>query len=97
MTVQAGRKLAAGRKPPRPKDVIILVSSSGRSANIVNAAKKAKTMGLQLVTLSGFDEQNSLRKLGDINFWVNNSQYNIVETVHQAWLLAVVDKIVGER
>ncbi|MBF0570605.1 MAG: SIS domain-containing protein [Candidatus Omnitrophica bacterium] len=79
------------------KDVVILISSSGQSANIVNAALKAKAMGLKVITLSGFREDNNLRKLGDINLWVNSSEYNIVETVHQAWLLAVVDQIASER
>jgi D-sedoheptulose 7-phosphate isomerase len=80
-----------------PKDLVILISSSGMSANIVNAALKAKAMKLQIITLSGFREDNSLKKLGTINLWVNNSQYNIVETVHQAWLLAVIDKIAAEK
>lgn len=80
-----------------PKDAVILISSSGMSPNILNAALKAKAMRLPLVTLSGFREDNSLKKLGDINFWVNNSQYNIVETVHQVWLLSVVDKIAMEK
>ena len=80
-----------------PKDTVILISSSGMSLNIVNAALKAKAMRLPLITLSGFREDNSLRKLGDVNLWVNNSQYNVVETVHQAWLLAIVDKLAAER
>ena len=80
-----------------PKDLVILISSSGMSLNVVNAALKAKKMGLSVITLSGFREDNSLKKLGDINFWVDSSQYNIVETVHQAWLLAVVDQIASEK
>lgn len=80
-----------------PKDLVILISSSGMSPNIVNAALKAKAMGLKLITLSGFREDNQLKKSGDINFWVNNSYYNVVETVHQAWLLAIVDKIAAEK
>jgi len=79
------------------KDVVILISSSGQSANIVNAALKAKAMGLQVITLSGFRQDNPLKKLGDINLWVDNSQYNTVETVHQAWLLALVDEIEAEK
>lgn len=79
------------------KDVIILISSSGMSPNIVNAALKAKAMGTKVITLSGFREDNHLRKSGDINFWVNNSHYNVVETVHQAWLLAIVDKMAAEK
>ena len=79
------------------KDVVILISSSGQSPNMVNAALKAKALGLQVVTLTGFREDNSLKKLGHINFWVNNSQYNTVETVHQAWLLAIIDQIAEEK
>jgi D-sedoheptulose 7-phosphate isomerase len=80
-----------------PKDLVILISSSGKSPNMVNAALKAKTIGLKLITLSGFREDNSLKKLGDINLGVNSSQYNTVETGHQAWLLAVVDQIAAEK
>lgn len=74
-------------------DVAILISSSGKSANIVNAARSAKRRGLTVVTLSGFDASNPLRVIGDHNLWVNSSDYNVVETVHQTWLLACVDRI----
>ncbi len=77
-----------------PEDLVILISSSGRSPNIVNGAIKAKEMGLKVVTLSGFDEQNPLRKLGDINLWADSTAYNIVEMTHHIWLLAIVDYIV---
>jgi len=76
------------------QDVLILISSSGRSKNILNAALKAKEMGMKLITFSGFDEANPLRSMGHINFWVNNSSYNIVEMTHHVWLLAIVDKII---
>ncbi|MBI4208578.1 MAG: SIS domain-containing protein [Deltaproteobacteria bacterium] len=75
-------------------DVAVLISSSGRSPNIVNAARCAKDCGLTVVTLSGFDAANPLRTLGDQNLWVNSRSYNLVETVHQTWLLACVDRIV---
>ena len=74
-------------------DAVVLISSSGRSLNIVNAARSAKERGLTVVTMSGFDASNPLRALGDQNLWVNSRSYNIVETVHQIWLLACVDKI----
>lgn len=79
------------------KDAVILISSSGESANMANAAIRAKAMKLPLITLTGFRKDNKLKKLGDVNLWVNNAQYNIVETVHQAWLLAIVDQIASER
>ena len=47
-----------------------------------------------MVTLSGFQATNPLRKLGDLNLWVNSETYNVVETTHQSWLLAVIDRLV---
>ena len=54
------------------QDLIILISSSGNSKNIINGAKKAKEMNCKLVTFSGFSEDNGLNNLGDLNFWVNS-------------------------
>jgi len=77
-----------------PGDVAVLISSSGQSQNIVNAAHCARASDLTVLTLSGFKDTNPLRELGDQNLWVNSTSYNIVETVHQAWLLACVDYII---
>lgn len=76
-------------------DVAILISSSGQSMNIVNAAGHAKELGLTVITLSGFDPGNPLRSLGHQNLWVNSRSYNIVETTHQTWLLACVDRMLA--
>lgn len=78
-------------------DVVILISSSGQSKNIINAADKAKKIGLSVITLSGFLENNPLRKMGDVNLWVNSSEYNIVESVHQIWLLSIVDYLISNK
>lgn len=74
-------------------DIIILISSSGQSKNMINGAEKARQMGLKVITFTGFSSKNKLRNLGETEFWVDSSQYNVVEMVHQAWLLAVVDRI----
>ena len=79
-----------------PNDLVILISSSGKSMNIVNAANKAKQMNLGLITFSGFSPDNPLRKMGDLNFWANSTIYNIIEMTHHAWLLAVVDKLAND-
>ncbi len=79
------------------KDLVILISSSGQSPNMINAAQKAKAMALVVVTLTGFHDDNSLKKLGNINLWVNNSHYNTVEGAHQAWLLSIVDEIALQK
>jgi len=76
-------------------DLVILISSSGKSPNILNAAIQSKNMGLTLVTLSGFEQENPLRQLGDINLWVDSKSYNIVEMTHHIWLLAVLDYLIA--
>ena len=78
-----------------PGDVLILISSSGQSANMLRAAEYAVSRKMTLVTFTGFSESNPLRQLGNLNFWVNSRAYNIVEMTHQIWLLAVCDLIVG--
>ena len=50
-----------------------------------------------VVTFSGFKEDNLLHQLGDINLWVDSKAYNFVENMHQIWLLAIVDLIIGSR
>lgn len=75
-------------------DVAVLISSSGQSPNIVNAAHASKARGLSVVTLSGFAATNPLRQLGDQNLWTDSRDYNVVETTHQTWLLACVNQIV---
>ena len=78
-------------------DLVILISSSGQSPNILNGAKLAKEMKLPLVTLSGFKEDNPLRTIGDINLWVDSSAYNIVEMTHHVWLLAIIDYLIEQK
>ena len=78
-------------------DLLILVSSSGESANIVNGARRAVDMGLPILTLSGFASDNTLRSLGGINLWVDSRRYNIVENVHQIWLLSIVDYLAADK
>jgi len=77
-------------------DLLILISSSGSSPNVVNAAKRAKELNMSVITFSGFKSDNPLQKLGDINFWVDSKAYNIVEMTHHIWLLAIVDYIIGD-
>lgn len=78
-----------------PGDVVILISSSGRSMNMIRAANYALGMGLRTVTFTGFATDNPLRALGQLNFWVDSRAYNIVEMTHHIWLLAVCDLIIG--
>ena len=74
-------------------DTVILISSSGESLNIINAAKHAQNNKISLITLSGFKKGNSLSKLGNFNIWVDSSNYNYVEITHNKFLLILVDLI----
>jgi D-sedoheptulose 7-phosphate isomerase len=75
-------------------DVLIAISSSGNSENILNACFEARKKNFSsIVTFSGFSSRNKLKKLGDINMWVNSKVYNIVENIHQIWLLSIIDYI----
>ena len=78
------------------KDVIVLISSSGRSQNILNAAKIANKKKIKLITLSGMSRKNKLRKMGIVNFWVRSNSYNVIETAHQFYMMAVIDLIIGK-
>ena len=77
-----------------PGDLAILISSSGKSLNIVKGVEKAKNMGLSVITVSGFLFDNPLRKLGDLNLWVDSTEYNIVEMTHHVWLVAIIDYLI---
>ena len=79
-------------------DVLIVISSSGKSENMINATASARAKKFsKIVTLSGFEKDNLLRKSGDINLWVNSKAYNYVENLHQIWLLALVDLVIGNK
>ena len=51
---------------------------------------------MNVVTFSGFEENNPLKKEGQINFWANSKAYNIIECTHQIWLLMVCDLLFGK-
>ncbi len=74
-----------------PGDMLILISSSGESKNMINASIYANKNKLNLVTLTGFSNKNRLKKTGKINFWVNSNKYNVIENIHQTILLSLVD------
>ena len=63
----------------------------GESLNMIKAANFAVKKKLDLITLSGFSKNNSLKKKGKVNFWVDSKKYNIIENTHQIILLSLVD------
>jgi D-sedoheptulose 7-phosphate isomerase len=76
-------------------DVLIAISSSGKSPNILNGVQAARSRGAKIVTFSGFSHDNPLRKQGDVNFYVRATEYGFVEVAHQAILHAILDIDVG--
>ncbi len=72
-------------------DLIIAISSSGKSENILRAVRAAKAQGCQAITLSGFDAGNPLRRMGQLNFYVSSSVYGYVEVVHATLTHFAVD------
>ena len=75
------------------EDLLVAISSSGESANILNAVKYAKDKGGKVITLSGFKPENSLKKLGDINFHIDVWSYGIAECYHQVILHIILDSL----
>jgi D-sedoheptulose 7-phosphate isomerase len=80
-----------------PGDLVILISSSGMSENMLTAASYCLQNSLTLVTFTGMTEENKLKRINinGLNFWVDSKAYNHIENVHQAWLLFCVDACIG--
>ena len=75
-----------------PGDMVIVISSSGNSLNMQNAAAVSKSRDAFILTLSGFSPNNPLRSLGDINLWLDSSDYGFVEIGHQFILHNLADR-----
>lgn len=76
-------------------DVLVAISSSGQSPNILLAADMMKTCGGTVVTLTGFREDNPLRQKGEDNLYVPSMAYGIVESIHNRILQQVVDEMMA--
>lgn len=77
----------------RRGDILCAISSSGRSENILRGATKARQRHCSVVTMSGFDADNPLRKLGDLNFYVPSDSYGHVEIAHLSLSHCILDTI----
>ncbi len=76
----------------KKNDILFLISSSGESQNIINALKTAKKLKFKkIIGFSGFHKNNRLSKQADISFWLNLKNYNMIENIHQIYLLLLVD------
>jgi len=76
-------------------DLLVTISSSGNSANIIKTIETARSKGMSVVTLSGLKPDNKSRQLGDLNFYIPAKTYGIVECAHQVLLHLWLDKFMG--
>ena len=76
-------------------DAVILISSSGKSKNMINALKECKKRKLEYFTLTGMSRNSSLKKntKKNYNIYVNSNNYNVIEASHLIILLNVIEDI----
>ena len=81
----------------RPGDLLVAVSSSGTSGNIVAAARSAIDGDLAVVTLSAFDPANPLHALpAPLAFHAPAATYGQAEVAHTALLHSALDALANE-
>lgn len=78
-------------------DVLVAISSSGKSKNILNAVDAAVKKGCFVITLSGFSKDNPLREKGNINFYVPSVSYGFVELAHSIICHYVADELGAKK
>ena len=74
-------------------DLLVAISSSGRSENILRAVMAAKAAGCKVITMSGFGADNPLRRTGDVNFYIPSGDYGPVEIAHAALAQFLTDAV----
>ncbi|WP_051244945.1 SIS domain-containing protein [Thalassobaculum salexigens] len=79
----------------KPGDLLLAISSSGSSANILTAARAARDGGMEVVTMSGFRPDNPLRSMGALNFYINSDSYGFVECSHFMLCHLAIDLLTG--
>lgn len=77
----------------KEEDLLVAISSSGNSQNIINAIEAVRKKGGTVVTFTGFEENNKVKSMGDINVYVPCNKYGMVESIHNLILQQIVDLI----
>jgi D-sedoheptulose 7-phosphate isomerase len=78
-------------------DILVAISSSGKSENILRAVRMAKHKSSRVITLSGFEAVNPLRALGDLNFYVPSREYGHCEVAHHSICHCILDTLISVR
>lgn len=77
----------------KENDLLVVISSSGNSRNIINAIETARAKNVSVITFTGFERDNQARQMGDWNVYVPCKKYGIVESIHNLILQQIVDTI----
>lgn len=77
----------------RPDDLLVAISSSGNSQNIIKAIETARRKRARIITFTGFKPDNKVKLMGDINVYVPCEKYGMVESIHNLILQQIVDEI----
>lgn len=77
----------------RESDLVVAISSSGNSLNIINAVRMAKIKRAEVITFTGFRADNKVKQMGDYNIYIPCEKYGIVESIHNLMLQQIVDLI----
>ncbi len=78
-------------------DLLLAISSSGKSENILRATNAAAEQQCAVITFSGFKPDNPLRQLGRLNFYLPSSHYGFVELSHAIQLHYLTDTAASQR
>ena len=75
--------------------MVIFISVSGNSENIIRGAKFCKSNKIQSFSLTGLKKNNKLNMVSDNFIWINSSSYNQTDIIHHMILLISVDILIG--
>ncbi|MBT89801.1 MAG: phosphoheptose isomerase [Spirochaetales bacterium] len=78
-------------------DILVAISSSGKSENILRGVNSAKSKDCSVITLSGFKDDNPLSSAGDYNFYVPAQEYGPVEVIHHSICHCILDAIGNDK
>lgn len=79
------------------KDLVVFISASGNSKNIIRAMNYCKKKKIKVISFTGMNNNNKLNNLNreGIKFWINSKSYNLIEVSHMFLLVSIIDKIIG--
>lgn len=85
------------RRRMQQGDMLVAISSSGNSPNVLRAAETAREMGGYVVTLSAMKPTNPLRGAGHLNLYIPSETYGGAESGHAAILHFWMDMMAERR